>query len=92
LANTASNFSAWRAVRAAAEDLFAVPPLAIHGLVLVDVVAQRAPSSEMPAKMPRERDQEGISAVIKASVWAVASRPTGPAAAVASAPMVTGWW
>src|SRR5271157_2095993 len=47
-----------------------------------------APSSEMPAKTPRERDQERISAFIRASVWAEVLRPTGPAAAVASAPMV----
>src|SRR5437588_4354116 len=42
----------------------------------------------MPANRPFERDQERISAVKVASVCAVALRPTGPAAAVASAPMV----
>src|SRR5262245_15189766 len=47
-----------------------------------------APSSEMPANRPFDRDQERISALISASVWAVAFRPTGPAAAVASAPIV----
>ena len=45
-----------------------------------------APSSETPANRPLDRDQERISAVISASVCAVALRPTGPAAAVASPP------
>src|SRR5580700_4314573 len=47
-----------------------------------------APSSDTPAKAPRERDQERISAVIMASVWALAVRPTGPPAIEASAPSV----
>jgi hypothetical protein len=47
-----------------------------------------APSREIPAKIPCEREYDSISAFIIASVWALVSRPTGPAAAVASAPIV----
>src|SRR5579871_942660 len=47
-----------------------------------------APSRARPANNPCDRDQERMSACICASVWAVAVRPTGPAATEASAPSV----
>src|SRR5258707_3448 len=47
-----------------------------------------APSSEIPAKTPRARDQLRISACICASVDALDPRRTGLAAAAASAPIV----
>src|SRR5215471_15048586 len=47
------------------------------------------PASEIPAKTPRARDQERISAFITTSVSALVVRPTGPAATEASAPSLT---
>src|SRR5258705_91238 len=47
-----------------------------------------APCSEMPANTPRDRDQDRISARIRASVCAEAWRPTGPAATSPSPPSV----
>src|SRR6516165_4976747 len=47
------------------------------------------PSRETPPKRPRARDQERISAFITISVSADVVRPTGPAAAEASAPNLT---
>src|SRR5580704_15322637 len=47
------------------------------------------PSSEMPANKPREREYDKISARSVTSVSAEAVRPTGPAAADASAPSLT---
>src|SRR3974390_2548546 len=47
------------------------------------------PSRDTPPKRPRARDQERISAFIATSVSADAVRPTGPAAADASAPNLT---
>ena len=51
-----------------------------------DRFAGPEPSSDTPANRPRLRDQVKISASSCASVAAAASRPTGPAAAAASAP------
>src|SRR5215469_785799 len=47
------------------------------------------PSKEIPPKTPRARDHERISAFITISVSADVVRPTGPAAAEASAPNLT---
>src|SRR5215468_4102773 len=47
------------------------------------------PSSDTPPKTPRARDQERISAFKTMSVSAEVVRPTGPAAAEASAPNLT---
>jgi len=46
------------------------------------------PSRERPANSPRDRDHDKISASIRMSVLALVSRPTGPAAASASPPIV----
>ena len=63
--------------------------LAVNSFVGVVVWAQRGPSSEIPANKPREREYVSTSARIVTSVAASASRPTGPAAAEASAPSFT---
>src|SRR6202021_2405647 len=47
------------------------------------------PDREIPAKSPRAREKERISARMLASVSAEALRPTGPAAAEASPPILT---
>src|SRR6516164_3829071 len=47
------------------------------------------PARETPAKAPRAREYDRISARIVASVSAEAVRPTGPAAAEASPPSLT---
>src|SRR5215469_16981162 len=47
------------------------------------------PSKDTPPKTPFARDHERISAFKAASVSAEAVRPTGPAAAEASAPILT---
>jgi hypothetical protein len=53
-----------------------------------DPAAGWAPSRARPANSPWDRDHDRISACICASVWAVAVRPTGPAATEPSAPRV----
>src|SRR5271169_4181475 len=47
------------------------------------------PAREIPAKRPRAREYERISACMVTSVSAEAVRPTGPAAAVALPPSLT---
>src|SRR5262249_31750320 len=59
-------------------------------IALLASVSSRSvpPSSASPPNAPFDRDHDKTSACIEASVSAVASRPTGPAATEASAPRV----
>ena len=62
---------------------------AVERVIVVFIGRRLAPLRSTPANTPRDRDQLRISAVIIASVCACTVRPTGPAMAATSPPIVT---